>query len=102
MCCALFLYAECSFRECFRKSLLNVFVEFQSPGVYQATKRLVHTMQQDNVQHLLVGEMLLKASASRFAYAVVGGNLVGCRDRGGSRIVPFAHASVHPLNLVDS
>jgi hypothetical protein len=92
MCCALFLYAECSFRECFRKSLLNVFVEFQSPGVYQATKRLVHTMQQDNVQHLLVGEMLLKASASRFAYAVVGGNVVDCPEQGGIRIVPFAHA----------
>ena len=72
--------------------ILNVLVELQSPGTYQAAKRLVHTVQQDNIQHLLIGEMHLKASASRFAYAVVGDNVIDRLQQGRIRIIPFAHA----------
>ena len=84
------LFAESSFRKNFRKLFLNVFVEFHAPGFYQASKCLVHAAQQDNVQHLLVGEMLLKASASRFADAVVGANVIDRPEQGVIRIAPFA------------
>ena len=69
-----------------------MFVEFQSPGVSQATKRLVHAVQQDNVQYLLIGEMLLEASASHLADAVVGGDVVDRPQQGSIRIAPITVA----------
>jgi hypothetical protein len=65
------------------------------------TKRLVHAVQQDNVQHLLTGEMLLEASASHLADAVVGGDLVDRLKQGSIRIAPFTVARANVMNFVE-
>ena len=61
----------------------------------------LHAVQQDNVQHLLIGEMLLEASASHLADAVVGGDVVDRPQQGSIRIAPFTVARANVLDFVE-